>query len=75
MDNAVFCAEPEPGDPQVGDRAIVVDSYGRKGHVQIHINCEWATTEGWIELDAAGVERLISILQRVKEGPWSEAEV
>lgn len=62
-DNAVFAAEPEPGDPQVGDRAIVVDSY-REGRISVRINCEWATTEGWIELDVAGAKRLIEILQR-----------
>lgn len=61
--DVVFAAEPEPGDPQVGDRAIVVHSW-REGRIHLQINDEWATTEGHIELDAAGVKRLIGILQR-----------
>ncbi len=62
-EDVVFAAEPEPGDPQVGDRAIAVHSW-REGRIHLQINNEWATTEGHIELDVAGVKRLIEILRR-----------
>lgn len=63
-ENVVFAAKPQAGDPQVGDRAILVDRH-YDGRVTITINCEWATTEGWIELDFEGARKLIEILQRV----------